>query len=72
MEGQRVGKERKREKERRISLGVSVSRSTGKRTDSSVFSREDIRGRRSAVEQDPGDVWPVARKHGATRLARRA
>lgn len=35
----------------------------------SMFSRGICESERSAVEQDPRDVWPVARKHGAMVLA---
>lgn len=37
--------------------------------ETSMFSRGICEGERSAVEQDPRDVWPVARKHGAMVLA---
>lgn len=37
--------------------------------ETSMFSREICEGERSAVEQDPRDVWPVARKHGAMVVA---
>lgn len=39
------------------------------REETSMFSRGICEGERSAVEQDPRDVWPVARKHGAMVLA---
>lgn len=34
-----------------------------------MFSRGICEDERSVVEQDPRDVWPVARKHGAMVLA---
>lgn len=59
-------RERERGSERRS--WISILESVGRRA-VHVFTG-DMRERvRSAVEQDPRDVWPVARKHGAMVLA---
>jgi len=68
------GRERERERERerkeekvKEDPGYQFWKALGKET--SMFSRGICEVEQSAVEQDPRDVWLVARKHGAMVLA---